>query len=339
MKQENLILQKYSALRGFTQDAVDRALKEICEETGFVPVQETLRRYIFDPSKTWRVHFRGWWGGPPVSLCIENMPHETDEEDIRQAFRKQARALGVRSVRPPRTFLHHPFDEARGYAWTLCEEMSDRLLFVPDRESAGLASQSFADFYRALRRSVKMPFWPCEHADASSFSQTQLEEWKKLSLERHPDHAARVMPIVDRLAGPYLAARKHRTLKFMHAHLTGTDVRIGPAGEYIVYANLFWKWRQPGYDVTFPMWGQWLALPDDKRTPETVRSITETWIEMIRGELHDLVDAEDVLFMVMNRLIGALLLDVQAQRVNRSEPAVIALEAALITEAKRILAI
>lgn len=338
MEKENAILHNYTALRGFTQEAVDRALKEICDETGFIPDQEILRRYIFDPAKIWRVHFRGMWGGQSASLCIDKMRHESEEEEIRQAFRHQVRMLGIRTVRPSRTYVHRAFDEERGYGWDLGEAMSDRLLFAPDRESPMLAAQSFAHFYRELRRGVNEPFWPCEHADAETFSRDQLNEWKQLAMERHPDHATRVMPIIDRLATPYLAAMKHRSLRFMHAHLTGTDVRIGPAGEYVVGANFFWKWRQPAYDVSFPMWGQWLALPLDQRTPRIVSSITETWLKMVHHELYDLVDAEDIQFMVMNRLIGALLLDVQAQRSGGVEPkAVHALEASLIIEANRIL--
>lgn len=125
-------------------------------------------------------------------------------------------------------------------------------------------------------------------------------------------------------------------LRFMHPHLSGADVRAA-GNDWVVFANHFWSWRQPGYDVAFPLWGQWLALSPKERTPQHVARITDVWMDMAKRELSDIVSVPDVHLMLLNRLYGSLLLDIPAKEKTEERDAVESLAFACEAEANRLL--
>ncbi|HWR00142.1 MAG TPA: hypothetical protein VN397_04845 [Candidatus Methylomirabilis sp.] len=329
---QNRIVEKFATHQDFAPWA-NRAIEDVARATGFVPDGEVQRRFIYDPSKTWRVRVRGTLEGRPALLRIENLKLEIDEETIRASFRRQAE--GSR-VRPPITYATRPFDDGKGYAWSIDEYADGRMLF----DSVGVsnaAARAFMPFYRAYREAVREPFWPAPEGDITAFCAQQFDGWLTVARERDASVVQRHAPLLERLRERVLGGVRGLPPRFMHAHLTGADVRVAPDGTYVVFANHFWSWRQPGYDVAFPLWGQWMALPERRRTPSAVRDITETWLAAVRGELSDVVSADDVTTMLFNRLFGSLILDIPAQRHRESEASVAALEATCIAEAERLL--
>lgn len=330
---KNAIIEKGATHVGLSKEDVDRIEREVSSETGFAADGEVQRRFIYDPDKTWRVRIRGTFEGKPAQLRIENLKLEIDEESIREKFRAQ---VAGSKVRPPLTYQTRSFDDAKGYGWSLDEDVGGKSLFDPSG-SAAEAVAAFVPFYRAYRDAVREPFWPASEGDAVAFTRAQLEKWEEIARSQDPVRVNRFSDMAERLKGAMLGRLTGKPLVFQHAHLTGNDVRIAADGAYVVFANHFWSWRQPGYDVSFSIWGQWLALPDGKRTPDAVKAITSAWLDAVERDLEDLVAPDAVLTMLLNRLYGSLLLDIPAQRHQRSPESVAALETACIAEADRLL--
>jgi hypothetical protein len=316
---DNNIIDKFSQQEDLSPK-LEKITEEICRETGFILGEELHRRFIYDKNKTWRVKYSGTYQNKPAVLLIDGMKHEEDEETIRIAFREQAAGL---RVRPPMTYAHQVFDENKGYGFTLEERVDGPMLYRPD-EDPEIASAKFAEFYHALNKAVTKPFWPNEHGpSAQDFSAKQLDKWEKLANEKG----------LEWLRAGILQGMEGKELRFMHPHLCGPDVRLGENGEFIVFANHFWSWRQPGYDIAFPIWHQWMHLSHASRDTLHVSRITDAWMKQ------NLADEKDVRAMLLNRVFGSLILDLpaKAKLAPESEASVAPMYEAFLAEAERLL--
>lgn len=328
---ENQIVSKYFDHPDFSPH-VDATVKQICRNYGFDPTETVHKRYIYNPDKLWRVRLRGVWQKLPAMLRIENMRLETDEELIREAFRKQCKGS---NVRPPITYVSMPYDKSKGYAFSIEEYVDGSPLFNP--AEAAETAWSFVPFYRELRRAVTKPFWPCPEMDARDYSIQKMADWHRIAAKKFPERTNRLDKVLSRLMAHSIDLIDHEPLSFQHSHLTGADVRENEKGEWVVFANHFWRWGQPGYDVAFPMWSMWLSLSPKHRAASDVRHITDLWLTMIRDEFHDLVSPDALVAMVLNRLYGALLVDVPAKMETEPLDEVESLERSLIAESERFI--
>jgi hypothetical protein len=332
---ENDILGSAIEHSGFSDEDIQSAIEQISADTGFEAKDEIQRRYIYDRSKTWRVRIAGLYQGKPAVLRIENLKLNIEEEQAREAFRQQVKERKG-NVRPPDTYAFVSFDESRKHGWSIDESVPGPMLFDPEGDPE-FAADRFCSFYRELRRAVPRAFWsgPSD-PDQQTFLVEQLHKWELLSREKYHDQHVRHFDILVELERTLLSARLN-AFRFQHAHLAGSDVRLGFNGVHIVFANHFWTWRQEAYDVAFPIWNQWLALSDDQRTPEQVARITTTWLTGVGSNLKGLIREEDLRLMLLNRIFGSLLLDAPAQCEHRSPDSIRALEIALVAEARRLL--
>jgi hypothetical protein len=331
---DNRLPARWPTHAGWTETDLARATAEVAAATGFVAGVELQRRFLYDRNKTYRVRIEGTLNGTPAVLRLENLKLEEDEEAVRGAFRRQA--TGFR-VRPPQTFTSQPFDASMGYGYSLDEAVSGSILFDP-AGSPIVACEAFLPFYRELWAAVREPFWTNANGSTAVFTKSQADEWLALARKKNPEDVSRVWPLAGRLAERMQEALTGAPLRFMHAHIGGSDIRCS-AGEWIVFANQFWSWRQPAYDVAFPLWNQWMALPVERRTAAEMERITEAWVEAVVHGLAGLVEDGDLYPMLLNRLYGSLLLDIPAKRGQAGETTetVAALEAAFGAEAERLL--
>lgn len=332
---DNSVVSRYLEHRDFS-DGLKRALQEVSAEIGFTPTAELDRRTIYDANKVWRVRIQGEWQGKPAVLRLENIKLERDEESIREDFR--ARLPKGSRVRPPHTYLHDPYDEKKGYGYSLDELVEGESLFDPAGDPR-IAAKAFTVFYRDLRAAVTSPFWPMPALDAVELTVAQMRDnWLKLAREKDPTWVARFDPVLERWITLLTEKLRGRELVFMHAHLAGTDVRVNKAGECIVFANHLWSWRQPSYDLAFPTWGQWLARPHTERTVVGIQAVTDAWQKEIATSLGDVISLDSWHLMLLNRIFGALLLDVPAigRKEGESRETIEPLVEALLEEGKRI---
>jgi hypothetical protein len=332
---DNSVVGKYFEHESF-EPLFAKALATVSAEIGFVPEIELDRRTIYDASKVWRVRIKGEWQGKPAVLRLENIKLEREEEGIRGAFRAQLQQTA--NVRPPETYLHVAFDATRGYGYSLDEFVEGETLFDPAGDPA-VAARAFALFYRELRTAVTTPFWPAPQEDAVALTVKQMQDnWLTLAEKQNAAWVASLRPALEPILTLLRTRLAGRELQFMHAHLAGKDVRQNNAGEYIVFANHMWSWRQPGYDLSFPTWGQWLARPESAWNSVGIQAVTTAWEHEVRTSLADLVSLDVWHLMLLNRIFGSVLLDVPAmgRKPGFSKEAVQPLVDALLEEAKRI---
>ncbi len=342
---DNRVVARTLSHHGFTLGAIVHAAVEICRATGFIPGEEMDRRTLYAADKVWRVSISGSFEGKPAILRLENLRLETDEETMRRAFREQYR-YAVPRCRPPHTYAHAPFDAERGYAWSIDEAVGGTPLYASDLFPS-LAAKEFFDFYRALRQTVFYPFWPPKELWQRSiaFSQYQLLTWLDIGKAKYSDNLTKMSETLAWVKREWYQGEQrcgNPPLRFQHGHLCGSDVRrvddgTYKEGTYVVFANHYWSWRQPGYDVAFAAWHQWMSLPPARRTPLDVCTVSENWLcQAARNR--DLVDPAQVRSMLFNRIYGSLMLDIPARLANGEDvTAVEALRASLIAEAKRLI--
>ena len=66
------------------------------------------------------------------------------------------------------------------------------------------------------------------------------------------------------------------------------------------------------YDLAFPVWQQWMALPSSKRGCGEVERITRVWGERLRAGLGERFDEHAWKGQLLNRVYGSILLDIPA---------------------------
>ncbi len=310
---KNELIEKYGTFTGMTPDEEQDLLRRVCDKTKFeIDTTDAVltRRKIFDASKQWQVRVRGSWNDRPASLKLFTMKPEIDGEWMRERFREYAKGP---AIRPPVTYVHKPYEETEGYGYTIDEYVDSSPLFNPTAPP-DVTAALFIRFYCALRHAVREPFWKAseDEADAAALNRRQIATWKRLSAKQYPEFFEKYCTLVDQLEQQMWFELKNRSTVFSHAHLTGADVRRTETG-YVVYVNRFWRWNQPGYDIAFPIWHQWLALPDNSAINASVQRIAWVWLHEVKEKLSKHVTANDVCIMLLNRIVGALLLDLPAR--------------------------
>lgn len=320
-----------------------RALEEVSKLTGFVPDPDAgvAKRTVYMPDKVWRIRIEGKWRDEPATLRLESRRLPIEEEMMRLAFRFQVREACNDTMRPPETYAWQPFDPNKGYGWSLDEAGGDKILFDPAGDPKKAVAR-FIDFHHLLHGAVvKRPFWYCDVPDAGELSRAQADKWLDVSKSMPHSGIHRCAKLLEHLRTVFIEAQRRMPTQFMHAHLSGADVRLkqrrtgGPV--YLVFANHHWSWRQPGYGVAFPIWGMWLARPLAERTPEGIAAVTEAWLAHCPSGGDRLQDRRQVMLMLLNRCYGSLLLDIPAKRAYEPAEAVDALEASIAAEAERLL--
>lgn len=312
-----------------------QALSILSKELGFTPNPgNPASRQVYLAAKTWRQRFFGMIGDKPVSLRIDSHRLPVEEETMRDKFRSQIGIGRIFPIRPPNTYDWQPFDARKGYGWSLDEIGGDDPVFRPDQDPAQ-ASRAFLEMYHELRSAIRTPFWHVDIASAAELSQQQVALWRARSSELVPGYAEKHASLLERLEQAFVSQQQGVKTCFMHAHLAGPDVRR-KNGEYLVFANHFWSWRQPGYDIAFAIWSQWMSLSFERRTPSEVAHITNVWLQYFQKERPDY--AKGVKAMLLNRCFGSLLLDIPLKYERESPEVIQVLETAIVAEAKRLLA-
>lgn len=331
----NNIPSKYPTFIGLTSERIQGILDEIAKETGFVPEREVHRRTIYTPDKVWQVRYVGTWKGERICARIEALQMETDREVLSAMF---ADACQDDGIRPPRLVWKIPFSEARGYGYVFEEYVEGVPLYDPSGDPA-LAAARFFTFYRRLRQAFPAPFLPGEGVPtARVFTETQTEGWRTLAEQSFPEAYDRHRTLTERLLDRMLDLIEGFSLRPMHPHLSGGDVRVRFDASYAVFGMQYLSFRQEAYDAAFPLWTLWLARPADAWTAKAIADVTETWRGVVQRVVPDLVPMQAFEAMCLNRLYGSLLLDVPAMSQAQGDTAIAPLEAALVAEAERLLA-
>ena len=79
---------------------------------------------------------------------------------------------------------------------------------------------------------------------------------------------------------------KFGDLHFTHGHLTGLDVKVDNR-QFVVLANLYWKWRPKYYELIFPVWNSLMQVRNRDFSFDDFMEIVHHWNELWSTELYD----------------------------------------------------
>ncbi len=320
-----------------------RILEELSSREGLSIGVEERRLMIYDADKVWRVFYTGTYHGAPATIRVDGMDMQIPEDLYVERFRAVLRrsratvAVATAEVRPPHVLMSEAFEAMRGYGFTVEESVQGEAAWNA-KDDPAVVSEAFMRLYRVLRVLLREPFLPApEDLDAQRFHNEQYAGWLKVARAMHTDHTERVHERVRLLyaASRELLAGKKRT--FQHAHLAPENCTRAASGEYVLRANHFWGWRQPLYDVAFGVWQQWLSLPVERCTMQEVARIADIWKKNLQEVIGDEFGDDAWRAMLLNRVYGAVLLDLppritdEAQRTTQLEEALLDFGANLLS--------
>jgi hypothetical protein len=127
-----------------------------------------------------------------------------------------------------------------------------------------------------------------------------------------------VEEFVEKITTALLASK----MEFTHGHLSGSDVFEERPGHYVLMSNLYWSYRPEYYDTVFHLWWGIKNLKTSKYRSQEIINYIERWkavykkLPFIKND-----DNFNVLFnvMMMERCVGAVLVDIENQKYKQNE--------------------
>jgi len=310
-----MIVETYFQKHSFAKDA-QRIIDELILKLKFRIDRPLFRGNIYDASRLESIIFRGVWKKKDVVLKIQGLRLPRDEKDLTDAFTEQNQSARIRT---PHIYKHAPWDESKGYGFTLMEYIDAPALLsmpVPQQTEIDL----FMRFFTELKTKAVTSPWieKTEHQQSSvRFIRHRITQWIAIAKDRGHFDAELLAPRIEAFNERLENEHPEIPMEFMHSHMTGREVRyIQDRDQFILFGNLFWDWRPKYYDCAFVIWNL-LKHPDAPATNDTAaisvinewkkRFVSLPWI------------ASDQLFpsmfdmMMLERLLGTLIIDIEAQ--------------------------
>jgi hypothetical protein len=259
------------------------------------------------------------WQEKSAVLKIQGLKLEVEEAIILREFTLQNKSNRIRA---PKVYLHEPWQEERGYGFSILEEItSPRIFQMPHANEAEM--NTWCDFYQEYKTEAVLEKWIVrETTDTVQFVCARMNHWQKIAQDakhlRLEDYAEILLEF-----SPIATGQFHTIpLEFCHGHLTANDVYVESTGHYVMMANLLWGWRPQWYDLAFNIWACFLHLRDlSWNFPQWIAYYQE-WIKYYRRIP---VVAQDNDFerkfssVMLERTVGAILVDLGANESFHNE--------------------
>ncbi len=314
----NKITEKYFDHRSHGQEAA--IFKKVAAGSGFAPGKEIFRGRIYDKDKIGSLIHEGVYRGRPAVLKLQFLRPELDELDMIGSFNGQNRSG---SVRLPVIYEGKRWDAKTGFGYLLMERIEAPPIYknpLASREEM----EKFLRFYEEYKsKALNKPFFPPSDGERSSlvFTVLRVSNWARIADSKGEltGEKVRRLEIFFGLADKHLPTIK---MRFVHGHLSPDDIFALPSGEFVLMSNLFWSYRPEYYDAAFHLWWSLKSLQDLAMTPQKVISYIEAWK---RGyERLSFIKKDDDFerkfhFMILERVLGAILIDIENQNYPKDK--------------------
>lgn len=315
----NKITEKYFGKFDFLRKEKE-ILREVKIKTGFTAEKEIFRGEVYDKNKVGSMLYKGEWQKKPSVLKIQGLKPEVDEIDIISVFNAQNKN---KKVRLPKLFRSSKWSKKRGYGYLLMEFIDAPMIY-----NSPFANQkeieSFCEFYEIYRtEAVKKPIFERSLDEHSSlvYAVQRVLHWAKIAQKKNTVTIQEIKNIEKfiSLAGTHLPSIK---MKFMHGHLTSSDIYKISDSEYVLMSNLFWSYRPEYYDTTFHLWNGIKSMRDTNITGKDVIRYIRKWLKeykkipLIKKD-QDFERKFNI--MMAERCLGALLVDLQNQEYKKNK--------------------
>lgn len=307
--------QYFSFTSPFTPDRSDRILEQIVAKTGFQTGELVFEGKLYDDTKIATRIFRGIYQNKPAMLKIQGIRLDIPEEILIEKFNAQNQS---KIIRLPHLYLVEPFDIEKGYGCIIMEEVQ-----APKFYAKALALENdrdeFARLYEDYRtKAITTPLFEQTEGDTDTLRhiESRIEKWISISAEKgflQDELVERVnhMQLLIHQEAPALK------MVFMHGHLERNSILRIAEQEYVLLSNTFWSYRPEWYDTTFHLWEGIKGLRNVSVSPEMVWHYVTDWLRTYQS-LELLQTDPDFkrkyYFMLLERCIGALLLDIELQK-------------------------
>jgi len=297
-------------------DHAQESIDEVTKQLEFRIDRPLFRGMIYDNSRLGSIIYKGRWKGKDAVLKIQGLRLPRDEKDIIDGFLEQN---GSARIRMPKIYSHKPWDEERGYGYLLMEYIPDQPLFslpLPTQEEI----TTFLSFFTELKtRSITAPWITQTEQEQSStrLIRHRLTQWVAIAKDRgHFDESA-LVPRIQTFNEQLEQFPKEIPMAFMHAHMTGREVRqLHDTKQFVVFSNLYWGWRPKWYDCAFIIWSL-LQQPEVYLNVHDILNCIHEWkrrFTALPWIASDSAFSEIFDFLILERLIGTLIIDINVQQ-------------------------
>lgn len=303
-------------------DRAQGVIDELTQKLHFHIDRPLFRGTIYDSSRLGSIIYKGTWKKKDAVLKIQGLKLPQDEKKLMDGFIEQN---GSARIRPPHIFQHEPWDDERGYGYLLMEYIPDPPMLSAPTPSE-IEVDLFLEFFTELKTRALTKPWigQTEHEQSSvRLIRHRIAQWVAIAKERDRFDAATLGPRIHQFNDLLEKMADKLPMEFMHAHMTGREVRKHAAsGLYVLFANLYWGWRPRWYDCAFVVWSilRNPASPLMNET-QTLDCIT-VWKEKFRSL--PWIENDDSFstgfdIMMLERLLGVLIIDLQVEERPKNE--------------------
>lgn len=315
----NKITEKYFDNIDFA-DRLDRVFDSILDETGFVTERELFRGKIYQDDKLGSVIFKGRYKNKKAVLKIQGIEPEMSELDIIESFNKQNKS---NKIRLPKVYESKEWDKKEKFSYLVLEYIEGKRIFEPPMATSKQIDE-FVDFYKELKsRAISRSFIKRSDSDKNviQFFSERVSIWSQIALSQKKLKAQNTR-IAQEFINVSLRKMSNIKMEFTHGHLSYDDVIKNKKGKYVLMSNLFWSYRPEYYDAVFNIWASIKSMRDKRVKSAKMIDYIEKWrksykrLPMIEKDVKF-----DGLFnsMMMERCVGALLVDIENQRYEKDD--------------------
>jgi hypothetical protein len=314
----NQITEKYFDYN-FRKEQADKIAKELFKKLKFIPEKNLFSGIIYDADKIGSLVIVGLWQGKKRVLKIQFLKPEFEESRIINLYKKNNRN---KFISAPKIFKHEAWGSDRGYGYLIMEYLPGSPIY----NSALATNKEMAEFikvYQYYRQSIKRPFMDLDLIDSSSlvFVTQRINHWTKIAYHKRQltsEDLARVEKFLI-IAGRTLPDIK---MRFSHGHFSKNDIHKINKNRYIVTSNLYWSYRPEVYDAVFNIWLDLKSLRDVGAKMEDIEKYIDKWYKQynkIKYFQKDKYFKKKFYFMMLERIIGAILVDVNNQKYDNKK--------------------
>lgn len=316
-------------------------LEEVVSKTGFFPDRELLRK-----SEWWRtgkigaVHCPGFieQGDERVRavLKIQGTKPATSEAVMIKAFDEQDKS---KIIRPPKIFLHLPWDKEKQYEAVLMEEVQGRPV-ITRHPATGEELDKFFEFYIEYRTNCRSKPWVAKPGEWSY--REQVRRWRAATEKQYQADNLKELEDEELAEKGIEIIEKNLSsanLEFVHGHFQPGDLILTNDGSVVLFSNLFWSWRIPFYDAVFGYHWWMLGMEHAQElTPELLEKERQRWLEKIYALPQVKSDSKNkrlVTLALLERAVPALMVD--RFMLDADKPAAVIITEGTRRELKRLI--
>ena len=285
-------------------------LADIKSKTGFDVDEVIWRSDYLGTGRIGAINYRGSYEGKSAVLKVQGVKPALSEFFMIGEFRKQNKS---KTIRPPHIYRHLPWDQDRQYEAFLMESVIGGKVVESGKLLTGAEIAPFFEIYKEYKRNcITKPWLPRPTQDTMD---ELVKRVKELMKEVKPNSPLRQPGDFD-LAMEAVAVLKEvwkdEGLEFVHGHFSVEDL-MRQDNEVVLFSNLFWKWKNPFYDLVFGYhWEMYSLGRVAEITLDLVDSQRMMWLTIIRQTADEIrPDRGRVLAdaALLERSIAGLLLD------------------------------